>query len=98
MTTTALLPPYPPPDAALIVDGDRAVVRRNYIDGPVVVTARGSDTWLGDALDVQVPATAGASMVVFSAEVNANADSLDPSLQRDTLRAQRIADARLQVG
>jgi hypothetical protein len=42
--------PGPPWAAALIVDGDHAVVRRSYINGAVSVTTHGSDTRLGDTL------------------------------------------------
>ena len=43
--------PVPPRHAALIVDGDHAAIHRNYINGAVVVTTRGSDTRIGDTLE-----------------------------------------------
>ena len=42
----------PPPanHAVLIVDGDHALIRRNYLKGPVSVTVNGSDTRIGDTI------------------------------------------------
>jgi hypothetical protein len=40
----------PPKHAALIVDGARATIRRNYLNGSAVVSTRGSDTRIGDAI------------------------------------------------
>ncbi|MFN8486054.1 MAG: hypothetical protein U0350_00600 [Caldilineaceae bacterium] len=42
--------PLPASGIALAVDGDHAVIHQNYINGQVVVTGRGSDSRLGDAL------------------------------------------------
>lgn len=42
--------PLPASGIALAVDGDHAVIHQNYINGQVVVTDRGSDSRIGDAI------------------------------------------------
>ena len=42
--------PLPPLSMALIVDGAAATIRRNYINGQVVVSTNGSDSRFGDAI------------------------------------------------
>jgi hypothetical protein len=42
--------PLPPQGVALIIDGARTTVRRNYLNGAVVVSSHSSDTRIGDAV------------------------------------------------
>lgn len=42
--------PLPASGIALAVDGDHAVIHQNYMNGQVVVTDRGSDSRIGDAI------------------------------------------------
>lgn len=42
--------PLPPTSLALSIDGDHAVIHRNYLNGQIAISPRGSDSRLGDTL------------------------------------------------
>jgi hypothetical protein len=44
------LVPLPPTALALSIDGDHAVIHRNYLTGPIAVSPQGSDSRLGDTI------------------------------------------------
>ncbi|HWQ14409.1 MAG TPA: hypothetical protein VNL77_16535 [Roseiflexaceae bacterium] len=71
----------PPKHAALIINGAHATIRRSYINGAVVVTTRGSDTRIGDALDGEGDSNDG----VRAATVTVLADAAGAA-QRVTIR------------
>ena len=71
----------PPLHAALIIDGDHAVVHRNYINGAVSVTPHGSDSRIGDTIGGSGEANAG----VRDAAVTVLADA-NGAAQRVTIR------------
>jgi uncharacterized repeat protein (TIGR01451 family) len=73
----------PPPanHAVLIVDGDHALIRRNYLKGPVSVTTNGGDTRIGDTIS----GTSDMNDGVRAAAVTVLADS-GGAAQRVTIR------------
>lgn len=71
----------PPWHAALVIDGDHAIIRRNYIAQAVSVTPAGSDTRLGDAPGGSGDENAG----VRNASVTVGADATGAA-QRVSIR------------
>ena len=71
----------PPTAAALIVDGDHATIRHGYINGPVTVSANGSDSRIGDTLT----GSGDTNMGVRDASVTVLADN-SHAAQRVTIR------------
>ncbi len=77
-----------PRHAALIVDGARTTVRRNYLGGAVVVSSLGSDTRLGDTIEGSGDANDG----VRDASVSILTDATDTGgpCANSTTAAKRV--------
>jgi hypothetical protein len=84
-TTIAL----PPKHAALVVDGARATVRRNYLNGAVIVSTKGSDARIGDTLDGSGDANAGVRDTTVTVLADANGAARRVTIRDSFPRALR---------
>jgi hypothetical protein len=71
----------PPSHAALAIDGAGAIIHRNYINGPIVVSTLGGDSRIGDAIGGSGDGNDG----VRAASVTVRADA-SSAAQRVTIR------------
>ena len=80
--------PLPPQGVALIVDGARTIIRRNYLNGAVVVSSHSSDTRIGDAIGGSGDANDG----IRDASVGILTDATDTGgpCANSTSAAQRV--------
>ena len=80
-----------PAHAALIVDGARAKVRRNYLGGAVVISSHSSDTRIGDTVDGSGDANDGirdawVSVLTDSRDIGGPCADSTNAAQRVTIR------------
>lgn len=76
----------PPTNAALIIDGPRATIRRNFINQAMVVTINGSDSRIGDSLDGSGDTNRGGCGNQGRCAITVSSNNTTAAAQRVTIR------------